>query len=150
MSCIESKNTNEEFISGVVNMPVKKKPALRKTSVPILEVFTNPHPGRQYTIEIIQPEFTSVCPQTGQPDFGTVTLTYIPDKACLELKSLKHYLQQYRNQGIFYEDITNRILDDLVAACQPMHMQVHSCWSARGGIRTNVTAEYTQPVRAKK
>ncbi len=131
-------------------MPAKKKPALRKTSVPILEVFTNPHPGRQYTIEIIQPEFTSVCPQTGQPDFGTVTLTYIPNKACLELKSLKHYLQQYRNQGIFYEDITNRILDDLVAACRPLQMRVHSCWSARGGIRTNVTAEYTQPVRAKK
>jgi 7-cyano-7-deazaguanine reductase len=150
MSCIESKNTNEEFISGVVNMPAKKKPALRKTGVPILEVFTNPHPGRQYTIEIIQPEFTSVCPQTGQPDFGTVTLTYIPDKACLELKSLKHYLQQYRNQGIFYEDITNRILDDLVAACRPKQMRVHSCWSARGGIRTNVTAEYTQPVRTKK
>ncbi len=131
-------------------MATKKKPALRKTGVPILEVFTNPHPGRQYTIEIIQPEFTSVCPQTGQPDFGTVTLTYIPDKACLELKSLKYYLQQYRNQGIFYEDITNRILDDLVVACRPRQMRVHSCWSARGGIRTNVTAEYTQPVRAKK
>jgi len=131
-------------------MPAKKKPALRKTGVPILEVFTNPHSGRQYTIEIIQPEFTSVCPQTGQPDFGTVTLTYIPDKACLELKSLKHYLQQYRNQGIFYEDITNRILDDLVAACRPVQMRVLSCWSARGGIKTNVTAEYTKPVRTKK
>ena len=131
-------------------MAVKKKPALRKTDIPILEVFTNPHPGRQYTIEIIQPEFTSVCPQTGQPDFGTVTITYTPDKACLELKSLKYYLQQYRNQGIFYEDITNRILDDLVTACGPVQMQVHSSWSARGGIRTNVTVEYIQPARAKK
>lgn len=127
-----------------------RKPALRKTAVPILEVFANPRPGRQYTIEIIQPEFTSVCPKTGQPDFGTVTITYTPAKACLELKSLKYYLQQYRNQGIFYEDITNRILDDLVEACRPQHMQVLSCWSARGGIRTNVTAEYTKPDSAKK
>ena len=127
-----------------------RKPALRKTAVPVLEVFTNPHPGRQYTIEIVQPEFTSVCPQTGQPDFGTVAITYTPAKACLELKSLKYYLQQYRNQGIFYEDITNRILDDLVEACRPQHMQVQSCWSARGGIRTNVTAEYTQPDSVKK
>lgn len=131
-------------------MAVKKKPVLRKTGVPILEVFSNPHPGRRYTIEIIQPEFTSVCPQTGQPDFGTVIITYTPDRACMELKSLKYYLQQYRNQGIFYEDITNRILDDLVAACSPVQMQVQSCWSARGGIKTNVTAEYIKPDGAKK
>jgi 7-cyano-7-deazaguanine reductase len=131
-------------------MAATKKPVLKKTRVPVLEVFTNPHPGRQYTIEIIQPEFTSVCPKTGQPDFGTLTITYTPGKACLELKSLKFYLQQYRNQGIFYEDITNRILDDVVEACDPKHMRVQSCWSARGGIRTNVTAEYTQPGEAKK
>jgi len=131
-------------------MAVTKKPVLKKTRVPVLEVFTNPHPKRQYTIEIIQPEFTSVCPKTGQPDFGTVTIVYTPGKTCLELKSLKFYLQQYRDQGIFYEDITNRILDDLVAACSPVQMRVQSSWSARGGIRTNVTAEYTQPDRAKK
>jgi len=131
-------------------MAAKRKPSLRKTDVPILEVFTNPHPKRQYTIEIIQPEFTSVCPKTGQPDFGTVTIVYTPGKTCLELKSLKFYLQQYRDQGIFYEDITNRILDDLVDACRPVQMRVQSSWSARGGIRTNVTAEYTQPDRAKK
>ena len=131
-------------------MTARKKPFLRKTTVPVLEVFSNPHPGRQYTIEIVQPEFTSVCPKTGQPDFGTITITYMPAKACLELKSLKFYLQQYRNQGIFYEDITNRILDDLIEACAPKHMRVHSCWSARGGIRTNITAEYTQPDKAKK
>jgi 7-cyano-7-deazaguanine reductase len=131
-------------------MAVPKKPVLKKTRVPMLEVFTNPHPGRCYSIEIIQPEFTSVCPKTGQPDFGTLTITYSPDARCLELKSLKYYLQQYRNQGIFYEDITNRILDDLVEACRPLQMRVQTCWSARGGIRTNVTAEYTQPDSTKK
>jgi len=128
----------------------QKKPVLKKTGVAMLEVFANPHPKRRYTIEIIQPEFTSVCPKTGQPDFGTVTITYTPGTTCLELKSLKFYLQQYRNQGVFYEDITNRILDDLVAACRPLAMRVETCWSARGGIRTNVTAEYVKPGRARK
>jgi len=132
------------------NVAAQKKPALKKTGVAMLEAFANPHPNRRYSIEIIQPEFTSVCPKTGQPDFGTVTITYTPDAACLELKSLKFYLQQYRNQGIFYEDITNRILDDLVAACSPHMMRIETCWSARGGIRTNITAEYTKPSRAKK
>ncbi len=116
----------------------------------MLEVFDNPHPGRRYTIEIIQPEFTSVCPKTGQPDFGTVTITCTPDAACIELKSLKFYLQHYRNQGIFYEDITNRILNDLVAACKPLAMRVETRWSPRGGISTNVTAEYVKPGRSKK
>jgi len=138
------------YAREVENVAVSKKPVLKKTGVAMLEVFANPHPKRRYTIEIIQPEFTSVCPKTGQPDFGTVTITYTPDAACIELKSLKFYLQQYRNQGIFYEDITNLILDDLVAACRPLAMRVETGWSARGGIRTNVTAEYTKPARAKK
>ena len=84
----------------------------------ILETFENQYPGRDYTVEIVCPEFTSVCPKTGQPDFGTLTITYVPDRKCVELKSLKHYLQQFRNEGIFYENATNRILDDLVAALQ--------------------------------
>ena len=81
-----------------------------------LETFDNQFPGRDYTIEIVCPEFTSVCPKTGQPDFGTLTFRYVPDRKCVELKSLKLYLQQFRNEGIFYEHVTNRILDDLVAA----------------------------------
>ena len=123
-------------------MPRKKKLAVTETNVPLLEVFPNPHPGRDYEIEIEAPEFTSVCPRTGQPDFGTVRITYIPDKTCIELKSLKFYLQQYRNEGIFYEEATNKILDDLVKACSPRYMQLITQWHPRGGITTNVTAEY--------
>ena len=85
----------------------------------ILETFDNTYPGRDYTIEIECPEFTSVCPKTGQPDYGTLTISYTPDKECVELKSLKFYLQAYRNEGIFYENVTNRILDDLVAVMEP-------------------------------
>jgi len=109
----------------------------------LLETFENPHPHRDYEIETICPEFTSVCPKTGQPDFGTLTITYIPDRLCFELKSLKLYLQQYRNHGAFYEDVTNRILDDLVAATKPRAMKIVAAFTPRGGIRTNVTVEYT-------
>jgi len=108
-----------------------------------LETFENQFPDRDYTIETICPEFTSVCPKTGQPDFGTLTITYVPDKLCFELKSLKMYLQRYRNHGAFYEHVTNLILDDLVAVTQPRSMTVHAAFTPRGGIRTNVTAEYT-------
>jgi 7-cyano-7-deazaguanine reductase len=107
-----------------------------------LETFENQFPDRDYTIETICPEFTSVCPKTGQPDFGTLTITYVPDKLCIELKSLKLYLQQFRNHGAFYEHVTNRILDDLVAACQPRRMTLHAAFTPRGGIRTNIAAEY--------
>src|SRR5207253_5111529 len=89
-----------------------------------LETFANQYPGRDYTIEIVCPEFTSVCPKTGQPDFGTITFTYTPEKLCVELKSLKLYLQRFRNQGIFYEHVVNRLLDDFVAACQPVRCRV--------------------------
>ncbi len=107
-----------------------------------LETFPNPHPGRDYTIEIVCPEFTSVCPKTGQPDFGTIIFTYSPAERCVELKSLKLYLQRYRNMGIFYEDVTNRLLDDFVAACRPRWCRVVSKWTPRGGITTTVTCEY--------
>ena len=110
----------------------------------LLETFENQFPGRDYTIEIVCPEFTSVCPKTGQPDFGTLTFTYTPDRKCVELKSLKLYLQSFRNQGIFYEAATNQILDDLVAACRPRRMTVIGDFTARGGITTKVTAEYSQ------
>jgi 7-cyano-7-deazaguanine reductase len=106
-----------------------------------LETFDNQFPEREYTIEIVCPEFTSVCPKTGQPDFGVLTLTYSPAKKCVELKSLKLYLQQFRNEGIFYEHATNRIFDDLVAAIEPRHLRLHAAFTARGGITTSVTVE---------
>ncbi|MCG6155086.1 preQ(1) synthase [Rubinisphaera margarita] len=108
----------------------------------LLETFDNPYPERDYVIETVCPEFTSVCPKTGQPDFGTLYITYIPDRLCFELKSLKMYLQQYRNHGAFYEQVTNQILDDLVAATQPRSMELRAEFTARGGIRTNVVVVY--------
>jgi 7-cyano-7-deazaguanine reductase len=107
-----------------------------------LETFPNPQPGRDYTIEIVCPEFTSVCPKTGQPDFGTITFTYTPAAKCVELKSLKLYLQSYRNQGIFYEAAVNRLLDDFIAACQPRRCQVVGSFTPRGGITTTVTCRH--------
>lgn len=107
-----------------------------------LETFENQFPDREYTIEIVCPEFTSVCPKTGQPDFGTLTLRYSPAKRCVELKSLKLYLQRYRNEGVFYEHITNRILDDLVAVTAPRWMRLTAAFTARGGISTTVVAEF--------
>ncbi len=111
----------------------------------LLETFDNPHPGRDYIIETICPEFTAVCPRTGQPDYGTIVVTYIADASCFELKSLKMYLQQYRNHGAFHEDVTNLILDDLVAATSPRWMRVEGVFNPRGGIRTNVVAEHRDP-----
>ena len=107
-----------------------------------LETFPNPRPEREYEIAIACPEFTSMCPKTGLPDFGTITIRYTPAATCLELKALKYYLLAYRNQGMFYEAVTNRILDDLVAACAPRRMTVTGAFTARGGITTTVTAEH--------
>ena len=107
-----------------------------------LETFPNPRPGRDFEIAIDCPEFTSVCPKTGLPDFGTIRIRYTPHERCIELKALKYYLLEFRNKGIFYEDATNQILDDLVAACQPRRMTVVGDFTARGGITTSVTATY--------
>jgi len=109
---------------------------------PQLELFDNPSPKRNYCITIRCPEFTSVCPKTAQPDFGEITIEYRPDKTCVELKSLKLYMQSYRNKGIFYEALTNEILDDLISACKPRWMKVTSRFTPRGGITTDVVAEY--------
>jgi 7-cyano-7-deazaguanine reductase len=109
----------------------------------LLETFENQFPDRDYQVEIVAPEFTSVCPKTGQPDFGTLTIMYTPDKKCVELKSLKSYLQSFRNQGIFYEHVTNTILDDLAAVVQPRWLRIEAAFTARGGITTKVTAKYT-------
>jgi 7-cyano-7-deazaguanine reductase len=108
----------------------------------VLEIFPNPFPDRPYVIDTICPEFTSMCPKTGQPDFGTLTISYIAGPQCFELKSLKLYLQQYRNHGAFYERVTNMILDDLVDAVQPVWMKIEAAFTPRGGIRTTVTVEH--------
>ena len=108
----------------------------------ILETFENPFPERNYLIETVAPEFTSLCPKTGQPDFGTLTIIYIADRLCYELKSLKLYLQEFRNYGAFYERVTNTILDDLVAVTQPRWMKIEAAFTPRGGIRTTVVVEH--------
>ena len=131
------------------NKGAKNKPHITHTAVPILEVFPNPEPEREYEIEISCPEFTSVCPKTGQPDFGELLITYAPGKTCIELKSLKLYLQQFRNTGIFYEAATNKILNDLVKACDPRWMTVVSQWRPRGGITTKVAVRYARKERTK-
>jgi 7-cyano-7-deazaguanine reductase len=107
-----------------------------------LETFANTHPERDYLITLDCPEFTSLCPVTGQPDFGEITIAYVPDKRCVESKSLKLYLFSFRNHGAFHEEVVNRILDDLVAACAPRSARVSGVFSPRGGIAINVTAEY--------
>lgn len=112
------------------------------SSAPALETFPSPRPEREFEIAIKCPEFTSVCPITGQPDFGEIRITYVPADLCLELKALKYYMQSFRNRGIFYEAVTNQILDDLVAACAPRHMIVEGDFTPRGGIKTIVKAEY--------
>lgn len=111
-----------------------------------LETFPNQYPGREYEVEITCPEFTAVCPKTGQPDFGTIVITYVPDNDVIELKSLKLYLGDYRNRGIYYEHSINSILDDLVAACKPKRMRVIGQFTPRGGIASRVTALFQAPV----
>lgn len=115
---------------------------LEVMSSPALETFPNPRPGREFEIDIDCPEFTSMCPKTGLPDFGTIRISYVPADRCVELKSLKYYLLEFRNRGIFYESATNQILDDLVAACGPRRMVVVGDFTPRGGIKTSVTAKY--------
>jgi 7-cyano-7-deazaguanine reductase len=110
--------------------------------MPALETFPNSHPRRDYVIEITCPEFTSLCPKTGQPDFATIQISYVPGRLCVELKSLKLYLFSFRNRGIFYERVTNTILDDLVGAVKPRRMTVEGRFNVRGGIGTVVRAEH--------
>ncbi|MDJ0889622.1 MAG: preQ(1) synthase [Gammaproteobacteria bacterium] len=106
------------------------------------ETFANPQPDRDYTIRIRIPEFTCLCPKTGQPDFATMHLEYVPDRRCVELKSLKLYMWSYRDQGAFHEAVTNQILEDLVAACAPRFMRLRAEFNVRGGIYTTVIAEH--------
>jgi 7-cyano-7-deazaguanine reductase len=109
-----------------------------------LETFANPHPNRDYVIRFETNEFTCLCPKTGQPDFATIRIEYVPDQTCVELKSLKLYLWSYRDQGAFHEAVTNGILDDLVAAVAPRRMRVEGDFNIRGGIHTTVVVEHTK------
>lgn len=113
-----------------------------------VDTFKNKYPRRDYTITIRNPEYTSVCPVTGNPDFGTIIIEYVPDKLCLELKSLKLYFYGFRARGVFYESLVNEVLDDLVSACSPRSMKVTGDFTPRGGITSTVTAEYRR--RGKK
>ena len=110
--------------------------------IKLIEIFKNAYPDRNYLVTHTAPEFTSVCPKTGQPDFATVVIEYIPDKLCIELKSLKFYLNSYRNDGIYFESVTNKILDDLVGVCKPRYMQITAQFNVRGGISSVVKAEH--------
>jgi 7-cyano-7-deazaguanine reductase len=111
----------------------------------VLETFPNPNPERDYEIALECPEFTCLCPRTGQPDFATIRIRYVPDARCVELKSLKLYLWSYRNEGAFHEAVTNQILEDLVKSCEPRRMTVVGDFSVRGGIHTVVTVSYSRP-----
>lgn len=113
----------------------------------LLDTFPNPYPHRDYQIRHIAPEFTSRCPKTGQPDFGTITIEYVADSLCVELKSLKFYLQSFRERGIFYEAVTNQILDDLAAVLKPRRIRVESNWTPRGGMHSIIVAEMSGGAR---
>ena len=123
---------------------------IKNKEIIAIETFPNPVPGRDYTIAMECPEFTCLCPKTGQPDFATLHISYIPDKICIELKSLKIYLTSYRNEGGFHEKVINIILDDLVLACKPRNMKIVGDFNVRGGIYTTVTVEHSKPKKKKK
>ena len=118
---------------------------MQTSTLKSLETFANPAGKRDYTIRMTVPEFTCLCPKTGQPDFATLEIEYVPDVLCVELKSLKLYIWSYRDQGAFHEAVTNKILDDLVACLQPRYLQITARFNVRGGIYTNIVAAYRQP-----
>jgi len=116
---------------------------IRDWQLPEIETFANIYPDRDYNVTMTIPEFTCVCPKTGLPDFATLTLDYAPDQRCIELKSFKEYLLAYRDRGIFHENVVNRVLDDVVAACKPRRARLTGVFNPRGGIQTTVTREYS-------
>jgi 7-cyano-7-deazaguanine reductase len=123
---------------------------MKNKAVKDLEVFPNPYPERDYEIHMECPEFTCLCPKTGQPDFAVLEITYIPDKLCVELKSLKLYLWAYRDEGGFHEKVVNEILDDLIAACKPRYMKIVGDFNVRGGIHTTVAVEHRKKQAGSK
>lgn len=122
---------------------------MKKQSVKEIEIFQNPNPERDYEIKMECPEFTCLCPKTGQPDFAVITITYVPDKLCIELKSLKLYLWSFRDEGGFHEKVVNQICDDLVSACKPRKIKVVGDFNVRGGIYTSVTVDYEKGKKKK-
>jgi 7-cyano-7-deazaguanine reductase len=134
-------NRNRKELKGLTLLGQGRKKPTRR-----LETFPNRHPGRAYTVTLTCPEFTCVCPVTGQPDFATITIRYVPDKRILESKSLKLYLWSYRQEGVFHEHVTNLILDDLVKALKPCSCEVTGVFNPRGGIGITVAARYDKPV----
>ena len=126
-------------------MPVDFSATTIPTAAGLLETFSNPNAAEDYSIQIRIPEFTCLCPRTGQPDFAQLLLEYVPDERCVELKSLKHYIWSYRNQGAFHEAVTNRILGDLVGTLAPRFMRLTAQFNVRGGLFTTVVAEHRQP-----
>ncbi|MFN8449762.1 MAG: preQ(1) synthase [Anaerolineae bacterium] len=136
----ESRNEANPLTEGLTLLGHEIRQPVRQ-----LETFPNTHPGRRYTVKLDCPEFTCVCPMTGQPDFATITIRYIPDQKIVESKSLKLYLWSYRNEGVFHEHVTNQILDDLVAALEPHFCEVIGAFNVRGGIALTVEAQYTKP-----
>jgi 7-cyano-7-deazaguanine reductase len=130
-------NKQDELLSGLTLLGHEVRQPSRK-----LETFPNKHPGRRYTVTLETSEFTCVCPMTGQPDFATITIRYIPDQKIVESKSLKLYLWSYRNEGVFHEHVTNQILDDLVEALDPISCEVTGAFNVRGGIALTVEAKY--------
>ncbi len=117
---------------------------IRKLKMPRIETWENQYPDKDYNIHLEFPEFTCICPKTGLPDFATIIIDYVPDKDCLELKSLKEYFISYRDLGIFHEHVTNKILEDIVASCKPRSAKIVGHFNVRGGIKTTVSAEYLQ------
>lgn len=118
---------------------------IRDLTTPAIETFRNVYADREYRIDLEFPEFTAICPKTGLPDFGTIFISYKPREVCLELKSLKEYLTFFRDVGIFHENVTNRLCDDIARACRPAWLRVHADYNVRGGIKTRVTAVYRAP-----
>jgi 7-cyano-7-deazaguanine reductase len=127
---------------GVIALSAVVASSATPTVFPAIEIWPNQYPGRDFTITIESPEFTSVCPKTGLPDFGVITINYTPDQQCIELKAFKYYLLAYRNHGMFYENVVNKILDDIVAACDPTWIEVLGEFTPRGGISTSVRVEH--------
>ena len=122
---------------------------IRQMETPEIETWTNEYSDKEYTIDITTPEFTTLCPKTGLPDFGTIRISYVPGERCVELKSLKEYFLSYRNVGIFHEHVVNKILEDFVAACQPRRVEIVGDFNIRGGIKTVVRASYTSSSNAE-
>jgi 7-cyano-7-deazaguanine reductase len=136
----KKSKTKDDLTAGLTLLGSKVTEPIRQ-----LETFPNTHPGRRYTVQLVCPEFTCVCPMTGQPDFATVTIRYVPDQRIVESKSLKLYLWSYRNEGVFHEHVINQILDDLVTALDPLVCEVTGAFNVRGGIALTVEAKHEKP-----